>query len=212
MKITKYEHSCLDIEQDGKRLLIDPGVVTTSIPDYNDIAAVLVTHMHADHLDKEKLLAIHAQNPDSPIYTVQAVADELKDSLPLIIVTAEQVITAGPFQLEFTGGQHAVIHASVPITDNVGVTVNGKLYYPGDSFSVPNIPVDILAIPISAPWLKVAEAMDFITALKPRIAFPVHDALLSDFGRSVSGNWLQRACDSINAEYIVLQPGQSLSR
>lgn len=210
MKITKYEHSCLDIEQDGKRFLVDPGTVTSSVPNYDNVVAVLVTHVHADHLDSEKLLAFHAKNPDAPIYTVQAVADELKGRVPTTVVTGGQTIRIGPFQLEFCGGKHALIHNSVPLTDNVGVTVNGKFYYSGDSLSVPHTPVDVLAVPITAPWLKISEAMDFVTALKPKRVFPVHDALLSDFGISVNTTWLKSACESIAAEYIYMKTGDSL--
>lgn len=201
----------MDIELSGSRLLIDPGVVSSSVPDYNNIAAVIVTHAHADHLDPQKLLAIHRQNPSVSIYTVQDVSDELKSSIPHSVVTGGQTVEIGQFKLEFSGGQHALIHSSVPVIDNVGVTVNGKLYYPGDSLSKPMVPVDVLAVPITAPWLKIAEAMDFIIELNPKRVFAVHDALLSDFGRSVNDVWLLKAIELIGGEYIKLKPGESFT-
>lgn len=210
MKITKYEHACLDIELDGKRLLIDPGVVTTSVSNYENIEAVLVTHMHADHLDEAKLVSIKAENPDVTIYAVQEVADSLQASLKVQIVSVGEDVITGPFSLKFTGGLHAVIHSSTPTIENVGVIVNSSFYYPGDSFTLPQVPIELLAVPISAPWLKISEAMDFITSMKPKRAFPVHDALLSEFGMTVSGTWLQKAAQSADTEYIVLKPGESL--
>ena len=211
MKITKYEQSCLDITLDGKRLLIDPGIVTTTVPNYQNIDAVLVTHMHPDHFDLDKLLAIRAENPDCHIYTVQAVAGLVGTQLELTIINRGDIASVGPFNLEFFGGQHAVIHSSTPTTDNVGVTINGQFYYSGDSLSVPSLPIDILAVPITAPWLKISEAMDFITAMKPKRVFPVHDALLSDFGFEVNGKYLKNATEAIDAEFITLKPGESLS-
>ena len=211
MKITKYEHSCLDITLDGKRLLIDPGVVTITIPNYQNIDAVLVTHMHPDHFDLDKLVAIRAENPDCLIYTVQAVADLVGTQLELTIINRGDIASVGPFNLEFFGGQHAVIHSSTPTTDNVGVTINGRFYYSGDSLSVPSLSIDVLAVPITAPWLKISEAMDFITAIKPVRVFPVHDALLSDFGFEVNAKWLKNAAEVIGAEFITLKPGESLS-
>lgn len=211
MKITKYEHSCLDIEIDGKRLLIDPGILAKSIPNYENISAVIVTHVHSDHLDAEKLQEIHSINPEAPIFTVQAVADELASNLPLETVSADQKKEIGPFKLIFAGGQHATIHSSYPPTDNIGVTVNDKLYYSGDSLSLPSAPVDTLAVPVAAPWLKSSEAMDFIIALKPQRVFPVHDALLSEFGMIVNGTRLKDASESVGAEYVYLKPGQSLT-
>lgn len=210
MHITKYEHSCLDFEADGKRLLIDPGAVTSSIPNYDDIVAIIVTHVHADHFDPKKLLDIHTQNPNTPLYTVQAVADTLKDSLPYVVITEGQIVNVGPFKIAFFGGKHALIHRSVPLTDNVGLMVNDTMYYPGDSLTLPHSPVDILAVPIAAPWLKISEAMDFITSVKPKRVFPVHDALLSGFGMEVNSTWLQSACTAAGTEYIILKPTDSV--
>ncbi len=86
---------------------------------------------------------------------------------------------AGPFRLRFFGGKHIVIHESIPIIDNVGVLVNDAFYYGGDSYDRPDGPVEVLAAPIGAPWLKISEAMDYVLAVKPRRAFYTHDAPLS---------------------------------
>src|SRR3990167_868243 len=127
MKITKYEHACLGIEEEGKRLLIDPGLFTSSLKDFSNVAGVVVTHMHKDHLDVEKLVAIVEQNPDVDIYTVQAAADEIKGRVPVKVVSGGDHGNAGPFTLDFYGGKHAVIHSSIPPTDNIGVLVNKTL-------------------------------------------------------------------------------------
>ena len=211
MRVTKYEHSCLDIELGDRRLLIDPGIVSSSIPNYENIEAVIITHVHADHFDPIKVQAIYAQNPSVVIYTVQDVSNELQETIPHHVVSGGMKVKAGSFQLEFFGGQHAVIHNSVPIIDNVGVMINNSLYYPGDSLTVPNTPINTLALPISAPWLKISEAMDFLTTLKPEQVFPVHDALLSDFGMQVNSTWLKIATDAIDTKYIVLSSGESIT-
>ncbi len=93
------------------------------------------------------------------------------------IVSAGDARTAGPFALAFSGGRHAEIHRSIPVIDNLGVLVNGLLYYPGDSFTVPSGPVDVLAVPASAPWLKIGEVMDYVDAVKPRRAFATHASI-----------------------------------
>lgn len=211
MKITKYEHSCLVLEQDNKRLIIDPGVVTKTLKDYSNTVAILVTHVHADHFDLSNIRKILAQNPNAPLYTVPAVAGELPVDIKPIIVSGGQKLEVGPFNLEFAGGEHAIIHKDTPTTDNVGVTVNNKFYYSGDSLSIPHAPIEILAVPITAPWLKISDAMDFIATIKPKQIFAVHDALLSEFGMEVNNRWLQIASDKVGAKYIVLKPGESLS-
>ena len=77
-------------------------------------------------------------------------------------------VEVGPFRLRFFGGRHAQIHSSIPVIDNVGVLVNESLYYGGDSFAVPEgVAVDVLAAPAGAPWMKIAEAMDYVMEVAP---------------------------------------------
>ena len=211
MKVTKYEHACLDIEHQGRRLLIDPGVFTTSIPNFDNVAAVVVTHVHPDHLDSAKLKLILSSNPSVAIFTVQAVGDELRGSVPVKIVSGGDTAKIGNFNLRFYGGQHALIHKSYPTTDNVGVMVNDKLYYPGDSFTLPDISVPVLAVPASAPWLKIGEAIDFIKEIKATQVFPTHNAVLSEIGMTINNRLLEAATSSEDGTYVNLAPGQSLS-
>jgi L-ascorbate metabolism protein UlaG (beta-lactamase superfamily) len=72
-----------------------------------------------------------------------------------------------------------VIHPDIPVIPNVGYLVNGALLHPGDSLHVPDRPVDVLALPTGGPWLKVAEAIDYLRAVSPRVAVPIHEAVLS---------------------------------
>ena len=211
MKITKYEHSCLDIEIDGKRLLIDPGILAKSIPNYENISAVIVTHVHPDHLDIEKLKVIHAQNPNAPLYTVQAVSDEIKNQIPHQIVSNESRVKIEYFDLVFSGDKHATIHKSIPLTDNVGVLINKVFYYPGDSFTLPGVPIELLALPMTAPWSKISETMDYLISVKPNHVFPVHNALLSDFGTNVYEYGIKSAAESAGGKYSYLKPGESIN-
>lgn len=77
------------------------------------------------------------------------------------------------------GVNHAVIHPDVPVIPNVGYLVGGRFFHPGDAFTVPDVPVDVLGLPTAAPWLKVAEAVDYLRDVAPRVAVPIHEALLA---------------------------------
>jgi L-ascorbate metabolism protein UlaG (beta-lactamase superfamily) len=58
MKVTKFGQSCLVVEKAGKRLLIDPGHFfgqSHKLEELGELAAVLYTHSHQDHLDPELL-------------------------------------------------------------------------------------------------------------------------------------------------------------
>jgi hypothetical protein len=67
------------------------------------------------------------------------------------------------------------MHSSIPLSDNLGFFIDKRLWYPGDSFTDPKRPVEILALPVSGPWMKIGEAVDYALLVKPDIAFPVHD-------------------------------------
>jgi hypothetical protein len=116
-------------------------------------------------------------------------------------VDAGDKLKIGLFDLEFFGGTHAVIHRTVPVIPDLGIMINDLLYYPGDSFTLPGRAIDTLAIPAGGPWLKIGDAMDFLELVKPRFAFPTHDAVLSEVGKESVDKWLQMAADRSGIEY-----------
>ena len=209
MKLTKFEHSCLILEVADQRLIIDPGVFTMPLGDFGDVVAVVVTHEHGDHWTTEQLDRIIERNPEVAIYGPAGVVAAVKDH-PVVEVHDGDVIEAGPFTLRFFGEKHAVIHTSIPVIDNVGVLVNEQLYYGGDALLVPPFPVDTLAAPAGAPWLRIGEAMDYVLAVKPKRAFPVHEMVLSVAGKGMANDRLTWATTQNGGEYFVLEPGESL--
>ncbi|HEX8390583.1 MAG TPA: MBL fold metallo-hydrolase [Candidatus Saccharimonadales bacterium] len=200
MQVTKYAHACFVAETDGKALIVDPGTWSDDLQPYDNVVGIVVTHAHPDHLDSNMLLAITTHNPDVVIYGPEDVISQL-NNLPGHAVTAGDTMTCGPFGLEFFGGGHADIHSSMPSGMNVGVMINNDVYYPGDSFTVPGKPVAHLALPVSAPWLKLSEVIDFVQAVKPTTAFPTHDAILSDTGKALVDQLLSGACKNSGVTY-----------
>lgn len=211
MNITKYEHACLVVEEGGKKLVIDPGTFTTSLTDVSNVVGIVITHVHQDHFDKSLVEKILAASPEAKVYTVKPVADELAGK-QVVIVKAGQSETVGPFELSFYGGDHALIHSSIPKAENVGVLVNKTLYYPGDSFTQPDgAVVSVLALPVTAPWLKIGESMDFLLAIKPKTVFPTHDGLHNDISEKMSNNLIGTLAKSQNITYAHLKSGDQLS-
>lgn len=204
MKLTKYEHACFTVEKDNHIIVVDPGGFSGDFIAPENVVAVVVTHKHGDHFDSDILAAIHAKNPEALLLADQAVIDAVPEFRNQAIKAGDKVTVEG-FTLAFFGGEHAEIHQSMPIIPNVGVLINDLLYYPGDSLSVPDTSVDTLAIPAAAPWLKIGEAMDFLLAVKPRFAFPTHDAISSEIGKELSDAMLGQAAKSAGIEYRRLQ-------
>ena len=193
MRIVHYGQSCVLIETGSARLLFDPGVLSSGFEDLRDLTAVLVTHQHFDHLDTAKLPALMAANPQATLVVDPGTAqDEIaKLDLPHTTVHPGDALSLAGTAVNVTGGDHAVIHKDRPVPPNVCYVVeHGAFYHPGDSFFVPEQKIDVLGIPIGAPWLKAGEAIEFLRAVSPRLAVPIHQAMLSDVGRAGLANWL----------------------
>jgi L-ascorbate metabolism protein UlaG (beta-lactamase superfamily) len=203
-KITKYEHSCLDINDGSARLIVDPGMFSSSLTDFSKITALVITHVHPDHFDKQKVEAIIASNPDVMIFSTEEVSKELPSgrvTVPLI----GQTYQVGSLAFEFFGGLHAAILSDSPSTQNFGVLVNDTFYYPGDSFTPCPKMHSALALPVMAPWLKLSEAVSFMETDNASHVFPVHDGFLNDAGQDLINRLLTPATEADGKTYHALK-------
>jgi L-ascorbate metabolism protein UlaG (beta-lactamase superfamily) len=209
MKVTKLEHAALIVETAGRTLIIDPGSLTTPVTEPGNAIGIVITHEHPDHWTPEQLNRILAKNPGIPIFGPAGFA-AAAEGFDITVVSDGTTVEIGPFTLRFYGEKHAVIHHTLPVPDNVGVLVNGTLFYPGDAFTVPDVAVQTLAVPSAAPWLKLGEAMDYVTEVAAAHVFPTHDMSLTAAGRGMHNMRLQAAAEAAGGEFIALEPGQSL--
>jgi hypothetical protein len=116
----------------------------------------------------------------------------------------------GGIQVEVHGEWHAVIHPEIPRVGNVGFLIEGKVFHPGDAFTVPERAVDTLMVPISGPWQKAAEAIDYVRAVKPARAYSVHDEVLSEIGKTVVNGLLGANGPGAGAPYERLSSGDTV--
>ena len=177
MKITKLGHCCLLIETKDKRILTDPGSYTIEAHSkLENIDYILFTHEHQDHYHLESLKIILEKNPQAIIYSGSSVSGLLNnEGIKNKIVKDGENILLGEVSLVGIGEKHAQMHSSVPLSANIGFFIDGRLWYPGEAFTNPERKVEILALPVSGPWMKIGEAIDYAILLKPKAAFPVHD-------------------------------------
>ncbi len=194
MRITHLGHACLLVEVDGARLLLDPGTFSSGFEELTGLDAVVITHQHADHVDVEKLPVLLEANEGVLLLAEPETAADLSAAgiAARALHPGDRLEVAG-VPVAALGGQHAVIHPDVPRIGDVAVLIgtsradggSGLLMHPGDSYDVAPEGVDVLALPLSAPWAKVSETIDFLRAVRPAVAVPVHDALLSATGRGL---------------------------
>jgi L-ascorbate metabolism protein UlaG (beta-lactamase superfamily) len=201
MRLTKYGHACVRVERDGAVLVIDPGVFSEAAA-LDGADAVLITHEHPDHLDIDKLTGKSGLS----IYAPPEVAGKLEArGVAAQAVIAGDRFEAAGFAVQAYGGLHALNHPEIPRVPNLGYLVDESVYHPGDSFDVPvGARVEVLLLPVSAPWLKLAESVDFVRAVAPRRAYGIHDALLSQAGGEVFDRNLAQLA---RCDYARVAPG-----
>jgi L-ascorbate metabolism protein UlaG (beta-lactamase superfamily) len=210
MKITKHGHACLELELDGKKALIDPGFYTEDVSGLTDVVALVITHSHDDHCFKTQVAGIVKTNPAIKIFGTSEVATKLSGFDVTTVYHGDFYQEQG-FSFEFFGDMHQIIHESIPLIQNTGVMVNKQLYYPGDSYTTPDQPVEILACPTSAPWLKIGDVMDFVAAVKPKQSFATHNALLSDLGHDLNNGRVKLVTEQFGGKFTYLKVGESLN-
>jgi L-ascorbate metabolism protein UlaG (beta-lactamase superfamily) len=215
MLIRKHEHACLEVvHDDGATLVIDPGSFSGRLTDVENVRAVVITHEHGDHWTSEQVGDLHERFPQAPVLGPAGVAAAVSatDVGDVVQVVAPgDVREIGGFRLEFFGGVHAEVHRTLPRVDNVGVLVDGVLFHPGDSLEPPGVPVELLATPASAPWLKIGEVMDYVSAVRPQRAIAIHDSLLSEAGMRMSEARITGVIESIGGTYVQLRPGDAVT-
>jgi L-ascorbate metabolism protein UlaG (beta-lactamase superfamily) len=187
MRMTKLGHSCVRLERDGQQIVLDPGVWSGADP-LAGANAALITHQHADHLDTGVVRAALERDPAMELWTNSVVAEQFEVFGDRVHAVGDgDAFTAAGFDVRVYGRDHAVIHPDLPVIPNIGFAVDGKLFHPGDSFTVPGEHVENLLLPISAPWLKASELVNYARTVGPSMSYAIHDEVLSANGIALIG-------------------------
>jgi L-ascorbate metabolism protein UlaG (beta-lactamase superfamily) len=189
MRLTKLGHSCVRLDKDGATLVIDPGGWSDPAAALDGAAAVLVTHEHPDHLDADAVRAALSSDPGVTLWANQSICAQFA---------------------EFGDQVHEVKHGDALEVAGFDVHVYGELFHPGDSFTVPEDPASTLLVPISAPWLKAGDMIDYFRAVAPARGYAIHDAILNEAGLGLMTRMLSVAAAPSGAQVTRLEPGTSV--
>ena len=218
MRLTKFLHSCVLLEDTGGRLLFDPGkfsfVEARVRPEqFTGLTAIVLTHNHPDHLALDALAVILAGNPQAEVLGNSETVATLAANGISCTLLEEGTRSAGGFSLEALPAPHALILGSDPPA-NTAVRVNGTVLNPGDSFS----PVldqfagtPVLLLPVMAPWMRELEAAAFARRMRPNHVLPVHDGHSRDFFLKLRYETFGKAFAAENIHFApLIDPGASV--
>ncbi|WP_199254228.1 MBL fold metallo-hydrolase [Mycolicibacterium mengxianglii] len=210
MELTHFGHSCLLANFPNTTVLFDPGNFSHGFEGITGLSAILITHQHPDHADPERLPALVKANPHAALYADPQTAAQLGGAWTAVNVGDE--FSIGELTVRGVGGTHAVIHPEIPVVDNISYLVGdgehpAKLMHPGDALFVPDEPVDVLATPAAAPWMKISEAVDYLRAVAPTHAVPIHQGIIAKEARGV---YYGRLTEMTDTDFRVLQEESTL--
>jgi L-ascorbate metabolism protein UlaG (beta-lactamase superfamily) len=211
MRFTKLGHSCVRLDKEGAVLVIDPGTFTDAAAALDGATAVMVTHEHPDHLDADAIRAALSSDPGLTLWANQSIRAQFGEFGDRVheVQHGDALEVAG-FSVHVYGVDHALIHRDIPLVVNTGFLVEGELFHPGDSYTVPEDPVSTLLLPISAPWLKAGEMIDYFRAVAPARGYAIHDAILNEAGLGLMTRMMSVAAAPSGVPVARLEPGTSL--
>ncbi|MCF6387539.1 MBL fold metallo-hydrolase [Mycobacterium sp. MBM] len=211
MQLTHFGHSCLlagfaDGTGSETTVLFDPGNFSHGFEGITGLDAILITHQHPDHVDTARLPALLDANPQAALYADPQTAAQL--GAPWRAVHAGDAFTVGHLSVRGVGGTHAVIHPDIPLIDNTSYLIGdaehpARLMHPGDALFVPDEPVQVLATPAAAPWMKISEAVDYLRAVAPTHAVPIHQGIIDPSARGI---YYGRLSEMTSTDFQVLEP------
>lgn len=214
MRLTKFGHACVRLESGGAVVVLDPGDFTD--PEAVDGAdAILITHEHPDHYSAD-----HLRRTDAVVWTIGAVADVIAADAPDIAERVRRITPGQSFEpgsgisVAAAGELHAVIHPELPRITNSGylLRMDGlAVFHPGDALTGPGTDVDLLLLPVSAPWLKVSEAIDFARDVGAPHNLAIHDRVYSGPGLGIVDGHLDRFLSAAGQRYVRIADGADLT-
>lgn len=213
MNITKLVHSCLLVEANGKRILVDPGnyswnsgVATPEMLANLDMVAV--THAHPDHLDEEFAKAVNTASPGAAWYGPQQVIDQLH------AWGINGASSSDDADVQFIESHHADLspwfgeqpeHTSFVLCNDL--LIGGDCHTLTDSHGA-----RVFAGAINGgPWGAVVGFSKMIEAMesRPEIVVPLHDWHFRDEARLGIYARLSDVMSTLGVKFVSLENGVS---
>ena len=180
MKITKYPQSCLMVETNHSKILIDAGKLKYQekfLEEWKKADIILITHKHPDHINSDIIKDLNI-----PTYSTKEVQDTYSE-IQFHIVKENDVLDFNDFKIEVVKAIHGynpLLKDGKEVFENVGYIIddgNCRLYVTSDTICFKNdYKADVVALPITAHGLTMSsfEAALFSKELGAKLVLPIH--------------------------------------
>ena len=183
MKIYKVGHNCFVFKDGDTKILTDPGNLTNEQTSIIDLDAIFITHIHGDHIDMSTFGKVVENNPEAKIFGNKEVVDLFsKEDIKAEVIEDQQEVRVGTFKVKGFETDHHPIYEGIPLPRNTGFLFNEKVYLSGDAMEVVIENLELLGIPIGAPFAGMEEFIDYGKKVSPKKAMPAHDGNLKALG------------------------------
>jgi len=205
MKITKFVHSCLLVETTDRVALFDPGSMSESALNFEQLSRlddVFITHIHGDHVSLKLLKELVAKFPNVRISSTNEVVKMLE-------AEGIKALPQPPEGVSFFNSPHEIVEPMFSTPEEVGIHYLGLISHPGDSHSFAETK-PILALPVSGPWGSTVKAVNLALELKPQHILPIHDWHWHDAAREQTYNRLESFFAGQGITFHKLETGQPI--
>ncbi len=205
MKVTKFVHSCLLVEAEGRTALFDPGsmsVEALKVENLSRLDDIFITHIHQDHCDISLVQELVTAFPEVRITSTPEVVEHLQAAG----IRAGSEATEG---VQFFDAPHESVKPLFPQPEEIGIHYLDMLSDPGDSHSFHETKA-VLALPITAPWGSTIKALNITLELKPKHVLPIHDWHWSDIAREQMYDMFENQLASAGIKFHKLQTGEAI--
>ena len=106
-----------------------------------------------------------------------------------------------------------MIHPELPQPYNSGYLMtfgDQVVYHPGDALALPEVPVDVLLCPSSAPWLRSEMAIEFVRAVGAPRNLAIHDRVYSEVGHGFLATQMETLVGPRGQEWLRRADGADL--
>ena len=69
--------------------------------------------------------------------------------------------------------------------------------------------MEVLALPVAAPWMRIEECIEYAKHIKPKSVFPVHDGMLKDFAIGMTRRIPEMLLAKHDIAFVDMMPGDS---